>query len=191
MAKPKNTDKNTDENTGKNSKAKTDDKKEAAERVEATGEGQKKVQPQVFLHTQYVKDFSFESPSSPDVFLNQPGQPNVEVAVNVASGKLENNNFEVVLKIAATAKTEDKTIFIVELSYGGIVSSNVTDENMLHPLVSIEGPRLIFPFARAVVANITREGGFMPLNLNPIDFLALYQQNMQRRQQAEAAATPS
>jgi preprotein translocase subunit SecB len=183
MAKPKNTDKSTD----KNSKAKT----EAAEKFEATGEGQKKVQPQVFLHTQYVKDFSFESPSSPDVFLNQPGQPNVEVAVNVTSGKLANNNFEVVLKIAATAKTEDKTIFIVELSYGGIVSSNVTDENMLHPLVSIEGPRLIFPFARAVVANITREGGFMPLNLNPIDFLALYHQNMQRRQEAETTATQS
>ena len=178
-------------NKDEKSKPKTNGKTEAAEKAEATGEGQRQVQPQVFLHTQYVKDFSFESPSSPDVFLNQPGQPNVEVAINVVSSKLENNHFEVVLKIAATAKTEDKTIFIVELSYGGIVSSNVTDENMLHPLVSIEGPRLIFPFARAVVANITREGGFMPLNLNPIDFLALYQQNMQRRQQAEAAATPS
>ena len=63
-----------------------------------------------------------------------------------------------------------------------------TDENMLHPLVSIEGPRLLFPFARAVVANITREGGFLPLNLNPIDFLALYQQNMQQRKQAQAKA---
>ena len=172
-------------NKDKKPKPKTDGK------TEATAEGQRHVQPQVFLHTQYVKDFSFESPSSPDVFLNQLGQPNVEVAINVASNKLENNHFEVVLKIAATAKTEDKTIFIVELSYGGIVSSNVTDENMLHPLVSIEGPRLIFPFARAVVANITREGGFLPLNLNPIDFLALYQQNMQQRQQEEAAATKS
>ncbi len=173
-------------NKDKNPKPKT----EVTEKAEANDEGQRQVQPQVFLHTQYVKDFSFESPSSPDVFLNQPGQPNVEVAVNVASSKLENNHFEVVLKIAATAKTEDKTIFIVELSYGGIVSSNVTDENMLHPLVSIEGPRLIFPFARAVIANITREGGFMPLNLNPIDFLALYQQNVQQHQKAEAVATP-
>jgi preprotein translocase subunit SecB len=175
------------ENKDKKPKPKT----KATEKAEATGEGQRQVQPQVFLHTQYVKDFSYESPSSPDVFLNQPGQPNVEVAVNVASSELENNHFEVVLKIAATAKTQDKTIFIVELSYGGIVSSNVTDENMLHPLVSIEGPRLIFPFARAVVANITREGGFLPLNINPIDFLTLYQQNMQQRQQEEAAATKS
>ena len=91
-----------------------------------------------------------------------------------------------VLKIAATAKTDDKTIFVVELSYGGIASSNVTDEKMLHPLIAIEGPRLLFPFARAVVANITREGGFLPLNLNPIDFLALYQQNMAQQQAAGA-----
>ena len=191
MAESKKTSKNTKANADDKTEVKTGVKSETPEKTAAAGEAQKQVQPQIFLHTQYVKDFSFESPSSPDVFLNQPGQPNVEVAVNVNSSKLENNHFEVVLKIAATAKTEDNTIFIVELSYGGIVSSNVTDENMLHPLVSIEGPRLIFPFARAVVANITREGGFLPLNLNPIDFLALYQQNMQRRQQAEAAATPS
>ena len=151
----------------------------------------KAVQPQVALHAQYVKDFSFESPSSPDVFLSQPGQPNVEVAVNVASTRLENNHFEVVLKIAATAKTDDKTIFVVELSYGGIASSNVTDEKMLHPLIAIEGPRLLFPFARAVVANITREGGFLPLNLNPIDFLALYQQNMAQQQVADSAPEKS
>ena len=111
----------------------------------------------------------------------------MEVAVNVASTRLENNHFEVVLKIAATAKTNDKTIFVVELSYGGIASSNVTDEKMLHPLIAIEGPRLLFPFARAVVANITREGGFLPLNLNPIDFLALYQQNMAQQQVADSA----
>ena len=162
--------------------------KEAGKAEKPNETTQPPVQPQVTLHTQYVKDLSFESPSSPEVFLNQPGQPNVEVAVNVVSTPLQNNHFEVVLKIAATAKTEDKTIFMVELSYGGIASSNVTDENMLHPLISIEGPRLLFPFARAVVANVTREGGFLPLNLNPIDFLALYQQNMQQRQQAKAAA---
>ena len=165
--------------------AKSDKAKEAPKAEKPTEAAQPPVQPQVTLHTQYVKDLSFESPSSPDVFINQPGQPNVEVAVNVASTPLQNNHFEVVLKIAATAKTEDKTIFMVELSYGGVASSNVTDENMLHPLISIEGPRLLFPFARAIIANVTREGGFLPLNLNPIDFLALYQQNMQQRQQAQ------
>ena len=147
----------------------------ASEKAAAGSETRQAVQPQVALHAQYVK-FFLESPSSPDVFLNQPGQPNMEVAVNVAPTRLKNNHFEVVLKITATAKTDDKTIFVVELSYGGIASSN--DEKMLHPLIAIEGPRLLFPFARAVIANITREGGFLPLNLNPIDFLALYQQNM-------------
>ena len=96
------------------------------------------------------------------MFLNQPGQPNVEVAANVGSPDWK-IIILVVLKIAATAKTDDKTIFVVELSYGGIASSNVTDEKMLHPLIAIEGPRLLFPFARAVVANITREGGFLRL----------------------------
>ena len=111
----------------------------------------------------------------------------MEVAVKCRVNQTENNHFEVILKIAATAKTDDKTIFVVELSYGGIASSNVTDEKMLHPLIAIEGPRLLFPFARAVVANITREGGFLPLNLNPIDFLALYQQNMAQQQVADSA----
>ncbi|MEC7243405.1 MAG: protein-export chaperone SecB [Pseudomonadota bacterium] len=175
----------------KDDKAKTDADKKASEKAAAGSETRQAVQPQVALHAQYVKDFSFESPSSPDVFLNQPSQPNVEVAVNVASTRLENNHFEVVLKIAATAKTDDKTIFVVELSYGGIASSNVTDEKMLHPLIAIEGPRLLFPFARAVVANITREGGFLPLNLNPIDFLALYQQNIAQQQAAASAPEKS
>ena len=172
----------------KDNKTKSSEAKRAPKTDAPNEATQPPVQPQVTLHAQYVKDLSFESPSSPEVFLNQPGQPNVEVAVNVASTALQNNHFEVVLKIAATAKTEDKIIFIAELSYGGIASSNVTDEAMLHPLISIEGPRLLFPFARAVVANITREGGFLPLNLNPIDFIALYQQNMQQRQQAQAKA---
>ena len=175
----------------KDEKAKTNTDKKASDKAATGTETGQAVQPQVALHAQYVKDFSFESPCSPDVFLNQPGQPNVEVAVNVASTRLENNHFEVVLKIAATAKTDDKTIFVVELSYGGIASSNVTDEKMLHPLIAIEGPRLLFPFARAVVANITREGGFLPLNLNPIDFLALYQQNMAQQQAAPSAPEKS
>ena len=164
--------------------AETKKKKPKAEQDTTSKQAQKPVQPQVTLHTQYIKDLSFESPSSPDVFLKQAGQPNVDISVNVRTTPLENNHFEVILKLVAAAKNDEQTIFIVDLSYAGIASSNVTDENVLHPLVSIEGPRLLFPFARAIIANLTREGGFMPLNLSPIDFLSLYQQNMQHRQQA-------
>jgi preprotein translocase subunit SecB len=75
-------------------------------------------------------------------------------------------------------------VFVVELSYGGIASSNVTDEKMLHPLIAIEGPRLLFPFARAIISDATRDGGFMPLNIQPVDFVAVYQHNL-----AQQAAT--
>ena len=164
--------------------AETKKKKPKAEQDTTSEQAQRPVQPQVTLHTQYIKDLSFESPSSPDVFLKQAGQPNVDISVNVRTTPLENNHFEVILKLVAAAKNDEQTIFIVDLSYAGVASSNVTDENVLHPLISIEGPRLLFPFARAIIANLTREGGFMPLNLSPIDFLGLYQQNMQHRQQA-------
>ncbi len=146
------------------------------------------VQPQVAIHAQYVKDLSFESPGAPDIFINKSSQPNVDIGVNVEAQRLENNHFEVVLKIAATAKTEDRPIFIIELSYAGIASTNVSDEKILHPLIAIEAPRLLFPFARAVISNVTREGGFLPLNLNPIDFLALYQSRMRQAQASAAEA---
>jgi len=146
------------------------------------------VQPQVTMHAQYIKDLSFESPMTPEIFIKQGGQPNVDIGVNVGASRLENGHFEVVLKIAATAKADDKTIFLIELSYAGVASCNVSDENMVHPLMAIEGPRLLFPFARSIVSTVTRDGGFMPLNLSPIDFLGLYQNNMRQRQKAAEAA---
>lgn len=144
------------------------------------------VRPQLSIHAQYVKDLSFESPSTPEVFITEIGKPAAQINFNVSATRLENNHFEVVLKIGAQAKTEEKTFFVIDLSYAGIVSSNVDDARTNHPLILIEGPRLIFPFARALISDITREGGFLPLNLNPIDFVALYRNNMQNRAKNEA-----
>ena len=84
--------------------------------------------------------------------------------------------FRVVLTITATAKREDQHVFLAELAYGAVVSvSEDVEENIIHPLVMIEGPRLIFPFARQMISDMTQSGGYMPLNIQPIDFVRLYQ----------------
>lgn len=134
-------------------------------------------QQQIHIHAQYVKDLSFESPSAPDCFVKSLGQPDVQIGVNVTAQRVNDQLFEVELKLMATAKAEEKTLFVAELAYAGLISATGIGEDELHPLMMIEGPRLLFPFARAIMSDVTRDGGFLPLNLNPIDFVALYKDN--------------
>ena len=135
-------------------------------------------QQQISIHAQYVKDLSFESPAAPDCFINTLGQPDVQIGVNVTAKRINETLFEVELILTATAKIEEKILFVNELSYAGLMSAmNVSDDN-IQPLMMIEGPRLLFPFARAIMSDTTRDGGFLPLNLNPIDFVALYRNNV-------------
>ncbi len=139
---------------------------------------------QLVIHTQYIKDFSFENPGAPQVLMENNGQPEIEINVNVTATPLnEDRLFEVVLSIRATATREEQDIFIAELAYAGIMSvaPSVAD-NALHPIVMIEGPRMIFPFARAILSETTQAGGFMPLNIQPIDFIRVYQQGIQGQQ---------
>lgn len=144
--------------------------------------------PQLVIHTQYVKDFSFENPNSPQVLMDTEGQPEIEINVNVtANPQGEQRLFEVVLSIRASAKRKDKDMFIAELSYAAIMSVHESvDEKALHPIVLIEGPRLIFPFARAILSEATQNGGFMPLNIQPIDFVRVYQNGIQNQTQGNA-----
>ena len=136
---------------------------------------------QLVIHTQYIKDFSFENPGAPQVLMDQGGQPEMEINVNVTATPLnEERLFEVVLSIRATASRDDQDIFIAELSYAAILSvAESVAENTIHPIVMIEGPRMIFPFARAILSETTQAGGFMPLNIQPIDFIRVYQQGIQ------------
>ena len=135
-------------------------------------------QQQISVHAQYVKDLSFESPAAPDCFVKTLGQPDVQIGVNVNTKGINETLFEVELILKATAKVEEKILFLAELSYVGLMSAtNISDDN-IQPLMMIEGPRLLFPFARAIMSDTTRDGGFLPLNLNPIDFVALYQNNI-------------
>jgi preprotein translocase subunit SecB len=140
--------------------------------------------PAVGLISQYVKDLSFENPNAPAVFQWQ-GQPQIDVQFNIGANQLGDDAHEVVLKIDVRATSADKTAFQVELAYAGLFGVRNVPDDQLQPFLLAEGPRLIFPFARRVLADAVRDGGFPPLLLEPIDFAALY------IQQAEAnAANP-
>ncbi len=141
--------------------------------------------PSLNVLVQYVKDLSFENPNAPNSLAPQETQPQIAINVNVGAQPLSATEFEVELKLEATAKIGETVIFAVELVYAGLFRIQNVPEQHLHPFVLIECPRLLFPFARQILADSTRNGGFPPLMLDPIDFVALYQQNA--AQQAAAA----
>jgi len=156
----------------------------ASNGASATGE-----QPSLNVLGQYVKDLSFENPGAPQSLGNREKAPDISINVNVNANPLNQNDFDVVLTINGEAKEGDKVIFSVELVYGGIFRiSNFPQEHML-PLLFIECPRLLFPFARQVVADATRNGGFPPLMIDPIDFAQMFQQRMAAEQAKQQVAT--
>ena len=132
------------------------------------------------LHGQYIKDLSFENPRAPQSLIEQK-QPQLALNVNVATRQFEARTFEVTLTIEASAVTPEKEpLFVLELVYAGTVTlGGEVPQDAYGPLLLIETPRLLFPFARAVVANATREAGFPPLNIAPVDFVALYRQQLE------------
>ncbi|OJV46977.1 MAG: protein-export chaperone SecB [Alphaproteobacteria bacterium 43-37] len=125
------------------------------------------------VRAQYLKDLSFENPRSLSINPDGP-QPNISVNVEAKASHLSENTYEVVLNVNVEATQSDKVIFILEMIYGGIFVLNNIAPEMTEVVILIECPRLLFPFARNVVADLVREGGFPPLLLNPIDFAALY-----------------
>ncbi|MDE0176483.1 MAG: protein-export chaperone SecB [Defluviicoccus sp.] len=133
--------------------------------------------PMLAIGAQYIKDLSFENPLGPEGLAKLTENPKVEVEVNTSARLLAESAYEVSLFIRAEAQSGDATAFIVELTYGGIVIVGDVAEEDIQPLVLIEGPRHLFPFARSVVANVTRDGGFPPMMIDPIDFAALYMEN--------------
>lgn len=138
-------------------------------------------QPQLAVLAQYIKDLSFENPGAPrSLTANQ--QPQISIQINVTGNPLAENDYEVQLKLEGKAETSGSVLFSFELAYAGVFRiTNVPQENM-HPLMLIECPRLLFPFAREIIANTVRNGGFPPLMLDPIDFVALYQQRVAQMQ---------
>ena len=131
--------------------------------------------PAVGLISQYVKDFSFENPNAPAVYQWQ-GQPQIDVQFNIGANTVGDDVHEVLLKIEVRAMSADKVAFQVELEYAGLFGIRNVPDEQLQPFLLAEGPRLIFPFARRILADAVRDGGFPPLMLEPIDFGALYMQ---------------
>jgi preprotein translocase subunit SecB len=138
---------------------------------------------QLIFNAQYIKDLSFENPRAPQSLAQPAAQPDVEINIDVKAQNLGPEVFEVVLTINAAARAQGETVFLVELAYGSVVTIKNAPAELLPMLILVETPRIIFPFARAVVANATRDGGFPPLMINPIDFAELL-----RRQQANPQA---
>lgn len=130
--------------------------------------------PPILIGAQYIKDLSFENPQGPEVLVSMSDSPQVNIDVNTSARALADDVYEVALFIRGEAKSDDKVVFIVELTYGGIITLNNVPEDSIQPLLLIEAPRHLFPFARGIVANVTRDGGFPPLLINPMDFVALY-----------------
>ncbi|WP_020179401.1 protein-export chaperone SecB [Methylopila sp. M107] len=138
--------------------------------------------PAINVLAQYAKDLSFENPNAPRSLAPRQTTPQIEINVNVNARKVGETDFEVELVIEGQAKDADSKIFRVDLTYGGVFRVINIPEDQIHPVVMIECPRLLFPFARHIVADAVRNGGFPPLMIDPVDFAALY------RARAEEAA---
>lgn len=149
----------------------------------ANGNGET-AQPSLNVLAQYVKDLSFESPGAPNSLRGRDKAPGIAINVNVNANPLSDKQFDVNLSLNAKASFDQEVLFNVELVYGGVFSiAGFPQEHML-PILFIECPRLLFPFARQIIAEATRNGGFPPLMLDPIDFAQMFQQKLAEDQAA-------
>ena len=144
--------------------------------------------PQVGMITQYVKDLSFENPNAPGVFQWQ-GQPRIDVSFNINASIVGEEVHEVVLHVEVKAQSADRTAFQIELAYAGLFGIRNVSEAEMQPFLLAEAPRILFPFARRVIADLVRDGGFPPLLLEPIDFGQLYLQQTAAQDGGQPGAT--
>ena len=142
------------------------------------GSGDPDGEPQVMTIAQYIKDLSVESPSSPQAFQWQV-QPQLEVQFNINVEKVADEIHEVVLKIEVAARSDQGVHFLIDLSFAGVYGLRNIPDEALPPFLLVEAPRLLFPFARQIIADCSQNTGFPPLLLDPIDFGAAYMQQMQ------------
>jgi preprotein translocase subunit SecB len=135
-------------------------------------------QPQLNVAAQYIKDFSFENPNAPRSLAPGTEPPQIAIQINVNATPLTDSNVEVVLTLTGKAESAGNVMFSFELHYGGVFRIQNVPQESLNAVVMIECPRLLFPFAREIIANSVRNGGFPPLLLDPVDFAGLYRQRM-------------
>ena len=148
--------------------------------------------PSLTILAQYTKDLSFENPGAPRSLQARDKAPAININVNVNANPLSDSDFDVVLTLNAEAKDGERVLFHTELVYGGVFRVTGFPQEHMLPLLFIECPRLLFPFARQIIADITRNGGFPPLMIDPIDFAQMFTQRMAEEQaRAQVSAVPN
>lgn len=145
-----------------------------------------KPQPTFIINAQYVRDLSFENPLAPKSLFGSKERPNIELAIDIKGQRIQEESYELVLSINAKALAGSDIMFIAELSYAGIFTIPGLSTDAAEPVLLIDCAQTLYPFARRVIADVTRDGGFPPLVLEPVDFKALY---VARKQAAAAPAT--
>jgi preprotein translocase subunit SecB len=145
--------------------------------------------PVAGLLSQYVKDLSVENPHAPESF-GWTAQPQMDVQFNIAARKVNDEVSEVELKVTCTAKTDQGVAYIVDLAFCGLVGMRNMTEDQMHAFTYAEAPRILFPFARRIVADAVRDAGFAPLLLDPIDFNGLYMQQLAAKRSADGSTEP-
>ena len=130
--------------------------------------------PGIRILAQFIRDLSFENPRVPDSLRGGGAQPQIDLGVEMNARGRDDNLFEVDLKLSATASREDGTLFVVEILYGGLFQISGVPQDDIEPVLLIECPRFLFPFARRIIADVTAEGGYPPFMLDPIDFAGVY-----------------
>jgi len=147
---------------------------------------------QITILGQYIKDLSFENPTPAQTIQKlSTEQPSMNINVNLNAQQVGEDIYEVDLKVTATAQSNEETAFVAELLYSGLFGIKNLPENQLQPFLMVEAPRQIFPFARRILSDVTRDGGFPPLMLEPIDFAGLYQQQLAQANAQNEATTDS
>lgn len=156
-----------------------------AEATANNGENNQGAAPAILIHNQYIKDLSLEIPHAPEVFKNITSQPEMKIDVDISARPLEENIYNVNLTIRIDGDFPEQKFFILEMVYSGIVALNVPQEH-IEPVLMIEIPHMLFPYARQAVSNALFNGGLPPVMLSPIDFVALYNARKQQNQAAPA-----
>ena len=144
-------------------------------------------QPQLSVLGQYIKDLSFENPNAPRSLSPSQTQPAIQIQINVGVQQLAETDYEISLKLDGKAESAGSVLFAFDLTFAGVFRVQNVPAESLQPLVMIECPRLLFPFAREIVATAVRNGGFPPLLLDPVDFVSLYQQRVAQMQAGQPA----
>jgi preprotein translocase subunit SecB len=132
--------------------------------------------PSFAIKAQYVRDLSLENPHAPDSLRMPDERPRIDIGVDLAARTLADDHYECIIKLSAKASVDKKTLFMVELAYGTLVHATGFTDAQIEPLLFVDVPFVVFPFARRVLADATRDAGFPPIMLEPMDFRALYQQ---------------